>query len=151
MFDMFGMLKRVLKGEVAFNLERGEMMYGGNRIVAVPANLWDVVIEELEHYFGEASVVVFEKLGEAVAKSMRQSMGWKTAEEVLKEFPVVAKMGGFGVVKVSGDVIYLENLPVVLKEGYARHIAGFMRGLCLEPVDMKFEGRSLSVRYKTTC
>jgi len=92
-----------------------------------------------------------EKLGEAMGKSTREAMGWSSGDEVLKSLPDVAKLAGYGVVKVSGDQLVFENLPVRVTPAVLRYLHGFFSGLCIQLFDVSAEETRLTAKVRGVC
>jgi len=151
MLDLFSMVKRLLRGEFSFDLGRGELVFKGRRIVAMPADSVEPLVEGLYEILGDGALVVMEKLGEAMGKSTRETMGWSSGDEVLKSLPDVAKLAGFGIVKVSGDQLVFENLPVRITPAVLRYLGGFFRGLCIELLDVSAEETRLAAKVRVVC
>jgi len=151
MLDLFSMVKRLLRGEFSFDLGRGELVFKGRRIVALPADSIEPLVEGLYELLGDGALVVMEKLGEAMGKSTREAMGWSSGDEVLKSLPDVAKLAGYGVVKVSGDQLVFENLPVRVTPAVLRYLSGFFSGLCIELLDVSAEETRLAAKVRVVC
>ncbi|RFA95560.1 hypothetical protein [Pyrobaculum aerophilum] len=149
--EYFAALKSLLKGDISFSVDKGELKYRGRRVVAVPADLIPLLLGELEKLFGEASSVVLESIGHAIAAAMREVLGWKTGEDALNNLPDVAKLAGYGIVKRKDNTLYFQNLPIVLNQKIISNVHGFLKGLCLEPIEIKYELNNLEVKVKTIC
>lgn len=149
--EFFTALKSLLKGEISLSIEKGEIKYRGRRIVAVPADLVPTLLKELDKLFGEASTVVLESIGNVIARSMREVLEWKTGRDAIENLPEIAKLAGYGVVKRSGETLYFQNLPVAVDKKIEANLRGFLQGLCLEPIEIKYEGNNLEVKVRITC
>ncbi len=155
MMEFFTALRKLLKGEVRLDLDSGVMEYRGGRIVAAPASSLLALVSELRNLVGDSAVILVERLGYALGKSTRESMGWNTPKEALEGLREVAKFGGYGIVEIHGDVVEMKNAPVsnfiedpVLQEYVARYLNGFFRGLCIEPLNVEFRVKEKSIRVK---
>jgi len=151
MVDLFSTVKRLLEGVSSFDLGRGELVFKGRRIVALPADSVEPLVEGLYEILGDGALVVMEKSGEAMGKSTREVTGWSSGDEVLKSLPDAAKLAGFGVVKVSGDQLVFENLPVRVTPAVLRHLGGFFGGLCIELLDVSAEETRLAAKVGVVC
>lgn len=152
MMQLLSLLKQLLKGELEIDLENGSFTYKGVRVVALPVVAVANSLKEVASLFGEASPILFERIGEGVGAAVKTSMGWKTGEEVLKEFSNIAKAGGFGRVHFKDGVLYMENLPLSIEEpALAAYMRGFLRGLCIELTELKISGNSLKGGVKAIC
>jgi len=151
MFDLLSMVRKLLKGEFSLDVNRGEARFRGRRIVGMPAEALSRMVDEFYNLLGDGAFVILEKLGETMGKAMRETMGWSSGDEVLKNLPEAAKLAGFGVVKVSGDQLTLENLPVPVDPAIMRHLEGLLRGLCLEPLEISAEEGRVTAKVKVVC
>ncbi|ACB39067.1 hypothetical protein Tneu_0109 [Pyrobaculum neutrophilum V24Sta] len=129
--DLLGALGKLLRGDLKLKPEEGVLEYRGQRLVALPASAIDAAVKEMEKYFGEAAVIVMERMGAAVGAAVRNALGWKTGEEALRELPQMAPLAGLGKIRVQGDRLEMENMPEDVDPAVLRYIAGFLEGLCI--------------------
>ncbi|AFA39952.1 hypothetical protein Pogu_1925 [Pyrobaculum oguniense TE7] len=151
MIELLSALKKLLRGEIKIDLDSGVMAYKGRRVVAIPADVIYKVLKELDAVLAEGSLVVLEKLGYAMGAATTETMGWSNFDDVAKELPQLAKVGGFGRVKLAEDIIEMEELPVPADPAVARYLSGFLRALCMEPVEMELEGDRIRAKIVKQC
>jgi len=151
MFDLLSMVRELLKGEFSLDVDKGEARFRGRRIVGMPAEALNGIMDVLYNLLGDGAFVILEKIGETMGKAMRETMGWSSGDEVLKNLPEAAKLAGFGVVKVSGDQLTLENLPVPVDPAIMRYLKGLLRGFCLEPLEISAKGERVTAKVKVVC
>lgn len=151
MIELLSTLRKLLKGEIKIDLDSGVMAYRGRRVVVIPADVIYKVLKELDAVLAEGSLVVLERLGYAMGAATMEAMGWRGFNDVVKELPQLAKVGGFGRVKIAEDVIEMEELPVPADPEVARYLSGFLRALCMEPVDIELKGDGVRAKVMKRC
>ncbi len=152
MMQLFSLLKQVLKGDVHIDVNEGIMTHRGVRVVAVPVPAVVLTLLEIANLFGEASVIFFERVGEGVGSSLKETMGWRDGGEALREIPNIMKVGGFGKMSIREDWVHMENLPTSLEDSaLLAYLRGFFRGMCIELEDAQASGNSLRARFKQIC
>ena len=148
MIDFLKVVREFLKGEVEFKLGEGLIEYRGHRIIAMPGAMLSRMIEELEKLVGDAASIIMESLGEAAGKATRDVMTWKNGNDTLREFPQLAKVAGFGLIKVHGDEMLIKNSPVEMSPQMLRYISGYLRGICIDVLDISMEEDLIKAKIK---
>jgi hypothetical protein len=151
MMELFGALKKILKGELKIDMDRGVIEYRGRRIIAIPADTAEAFVTALRRYVGDAAALVFAIEGEATGRVIREMFEWKSGTEALRGLREMAKLGGFGIISTAGGesppCIEMTNLPIRVSQDaadiYRLHIEGFLMGLCLEPMSVAVEGAAI--------
>ncbi|MFN3803497.1 MAG: hypothetical protein ACK4SY_00365 [Pyrobaculum sp.] len=152
MIQLLSLLKKLLKGDIHIDVDEGVFTYKGVRVVTIPVPAVVLTALEVANMFGDAGPILLERLGEGVGASIKETMGWASGEETLKEFPNIARAGGFGKVWVKENHLVMENLPVSLEDNVLlAYMRGFLRGLCIELEDVQTSGNILRAKFKTVC
>jgi hypothetical protein len=159
--ELIRLAKDLLKGDVSIKIDSGEIAFRGARFVLIDAELVRELWGIYYNYFGSASAVLFESLGEATGRVLRRRIGLerlsnvKDALEYLKD---VMRLGGYGIMKyrVKGQALELivENLPIDLGFSDDFRILAFTRAMIssllnTEVKNISFEGSSLTIEVIT--
>jgi len=145
------------------NIKSLTTAFRGARFVLIDAELVRELWGIYYNYFGSATAVLFESLGEATGRVLRRRIGlerFSNVKDVLEYLKDVMRLGGYGIMKyrVKGQALELivENLPIDLSpsDEFRNAILAFTRAMIssllnTEVKNISFEGSSLTIEVIT--
>ncbi|MFP3238517.1 MAG: hypothetical protein RXQ00_04860, partial [Caldivirga sp.] len=142
----------LLKGDVSIKIDSGEIAFRGARFVLIDAELVRELWSIYYNYFGSATAVLFESLGEATGRVLRRRIGlerFSNVKDALEYLKDVIRLGGYGVmkyrVKDQSLEIVVENLPIDLSfsDEFRNAILAFTRAMVSSLLNVEVKNASI--------
>jgi len=136
--DLIRLTTDLLKGDVSIKIDSGEIAFRDARFVIIDAELVRELWGIYYNYFGSATTVLFESLGEATGRVLRRRIGlerFSDVKDVLEYLKDAMRLGGYGIMKyrVKGQAseLIVENLPIDLgfSDEFRNAILAFTRAM----------------------
>jgi len=138
--SLVGALRKVVKGDIKIDTERGLFTLSGERLIVIPSSSLIYLWRELYALIGEGTNVVFEGLGRSAALSVKKVLGLDEGDPriILRRIADACRVAGFGQMSftVDGDsyMVMIKYPPLPKSndpqfyEAVARLIGGSIQG-----------------------
>ena len=149
--ELIRLAKDLLKGDVSIRIDSGEIAFRDARFVLIDAELVRELWGIYYNYFGSATAVLFESLGEATGRVLRRRIGlerFSNVKDALEYLKDAVRLGGYGVmkyrVKDQAVEIVVENLPIDLSfsDEFRNAIFAFTRAMIASLLNVEVKNLS---------